>query len=78
MKKHVSHLVLAALICTVMPSGKVWLGMGYFAARYSRVSAGEGAAIGGLGLVDSTLWSWAAGAAFGGPVGLITGAAVGA
>lgn len=58
--------------------GKVWLGIGYVAAK-NGASAEAGLAIGAIGLTHATVHSIAWGMAFaGGPAGIIAGAVVGA
>jgi len=57
-------------------NGKLWVGVGYIAAK-NNVSAAGGVVIGVAGVADSALQGFAWGLAFGGVAGAIAGAAVG-
>lgn len=56
--------------------GKIWLGIGYLAAKKG-ASAEAGLAVGSVGLLHTTIHSIAWGAAFGGPAGAAAGLVVG-
>jgi hypothetical protein len=79
-------LATVALICCLFAAtstttvevkeGKVWLGIGYLAAKRG-ASAEAGVALGAVGLLHSTVHSIAWGAALGGPAGAAAGLVVG-
>lgn len=54
-------------------TSELWLGIGYLADG----DRNESAVIGAVGLAQSTMWGYAASAAFAGPIGALVGAGVG-
>lgn len=77
--KHRNIVIAGLLLMLILliGVGQVWVGIGYLEAK-SGGSAVGGAAIGGLGVLDSATWGWAFAVACGGPAGIAAGIIAGA
>ncbi|MGN7885426.1 hypothetical protein [Dyadobacter sp. 22481] len=86
MQTKAKSLALLLTVCTVLgvsssmlskpKSNKIWVGIGYVASREG-ASAGAGAAIGAIGVLDAAAWGFGVGMVAGPVGGAIAGAVSG-